>query len=144
MPEGGLSSEEAARRLKRWGPNAVHSHRARVWPVLWHQLRSPLLGLLLAARRGRHGRRLPAPRRARQADLLPDHGSTGSPRTCSRPPAFAPPRSTVQHRHPSAAPASPPPSAGEGSTPDGHDRVSPRARSSPPVCVAFLRGRRSR
>ena len=49
VPEGGLSSEEAARRLKRWGPNAVHSHQARAWPVLWHQLRSPLLGLLLAA-----------------------------------------------------------------------------------------------
>lgn len=46
---GGLSSEEAARRLKRWGPNAIHSHRARAWLVLWHQLRSPLLGLLLAA-----------------------------------------------------------------------------------------------
>ncbi|WP_440555678.1 magnesium-translocating P-type ATPase [Streptomyces sp. SCPE 10] len=45
----GLSSEEAARRLKRWGPNAVHSHRARAWLVLWHQVRSPLLGLLLAA-----------------------------------------------------------------------------------------------
>ncbi|MEV7155069.1 magnesium-translocating P-type ATPase [Streptomyces misionensis] len=45
----GLSSEEAARRLKRWGPNAVHSHRARTWLVLWHQVRSPLLGLLLAA-----------------------------------------------------------------------------------------------
>jgi Mg2+-importing ATPase len=49
VPEGGLSSEEAARRLKRWGPNAVHSHRARALLVLWHQLRSPLLGLLLAA-----------------------------------------------------------------------------------------------
>ncbi|GAA2332207.1 magnesium-translocating P-type ATPase [Streptomyces cuspidosporus] len=47
--EGGLSSDEAARRLRRWGPNAVHSHRARVWLVLWHQMRSPLLGLLLAA-----------------------------------------------------------------------------------------------
>ncbi|MGW3357538.1 magnesium-translocating P-type ATPase [Streptomyces bungoensis] len=46
---GGLTSPEAARRLERWGPNAVHSHRARVWLVLWHQLRSPLLGLLLAA-----------------------------------------------------------------------------------------------
>jgi Mg2+-importing ATPase len=45
----GLSAQEAARRLKRWGPNAVHSHRARAWLVLWHQLRSPLLGLLLAA-----------------------------------------------------------------------------------------------
>ncbi|MGQ4417281.1 cation-transporting P-type ATPase, partial [Streptomyces sp. SAS_269] len=45
----GLSSDEAARRLKRWGPNAVHSHRVRAWLVLWHQLRSPLLGLLLAA-----------------------------------------------------------------------------------------------
>ncbi|MFC9930829.1 magnesium-translocating P-type ATPase [Streptomyces sp. NPDC127190] len=49
VPEGGLTSEEAATRLKRWGPNAVHSHRARAWLVLWHQLRSPLLGLLLAA-----------------------------------------------------------------------------------------------
>ncbi|WP_439944118.1 magnesium-translocating P-type ATPase [Streptomyces sp. BBFR115] len=45
----GLASDEAARRLKCWGPNAVHSHRARAWLVLWHQLRSPLLGLLLAA-----------------------------------------------------------------------------------------------
>ncbi|MEV8563363.1 cation-transporting P-type ATPase [Streptomyces sp. NPDC051917] len=35
--------------MKRWGPNAVHSHRARAWLVLWHQVRSPLLGLLLAA-----------------------------------------------------------------------------------------------
>ncbi|MFJ5530294.1 magnesium-translocating P-type ATPase [Streptomyces sp. NPDC093261] len=47
--DGGLSSDEAERRLRRWGPNAVHSHRARAWLVLWHQLRSPLLGLLLAA-----------------------------------------------------------------------------------------------
>ncbi|MEV6012885.1 magnesium-translocating P-type ATPase [Streptomyces sp. NPDC051976] len=44
----GLSSAEATRRLDRWGPNAVSSHRARFLPVLWHQLRSPLLGLLLA------------------------------------------------------------------------------------------------
>lgn len=47
--EEGLSSEEVARRLGRWGPNAVSSHRARLLAVLWHQLRSPLLGLLLAA-----------------------------------------------------------------------------------------------
>jgi Mg2+-importing ATPase len=45
----GLSSAEAARRLVRWGPNAVSSHRARLLPVLWHQLRSPLLVLLTAA-----------------------------------------------------------------------------------------------
>ncbi|WP_245238073.1 magnesium-translocating P-type ATPase [Streptomyces roseochromogenus] len=45
----GLSSDEAEQRLRRWGPNAVHSHRARAWLVVWHQLRSPLLGLLLAA-----------------------------------------------------------------------------------------------
>jgi P-type Mg2+ transporter len=45
----GLSSEEVARRQARWGPNAVSSHRARMLPVLWHQLRSPLLGLLVAA-----------------------------------------------------------------------------------------------
>jgi P-type Mg2+ transporter len=47
--EAGLSAPEAARRLARYGPNAVSSHRARLLPVLWHQLRSPLLGLLLAA-----------------------------------------------------------------------------------------------
>ena len=45
----GLTSGEAARRLARWGPNAVSSHRARLFPVLWHQLRSPLLALLLTA-----------------------------------------------------------------------------------------------
>ena len=45
----GLSSQEAAQRLARWGPNAVSSHRARLLPVLWHQLRSPLLALLLVA-----------------------------------------------------------------------------------------------
>ena len=45
----GLASPEAARRLARWGPNAVSSHRARLLPVLWHQLPSPLLALLLTA-----------------------------------------------------------------------------------------------
>jgi magnesium-transporting ATPase (P-type) len=45
----GLSSEEVGRRQARCGPNAVSSHRARLLPVLWHQLRSPLLGLLLTA-----------------------------------------------------------------------------------------------
>jgi Mg2+-importing ATPase len=47
--DAGLSSTEAARRLAWWGPNAVSSHRARLLPVLWHQLRSPRLGLLLTA-----------------------------------------------------------------------------------------------
>jgi Mg2+-importing ATPase len=45
----GLSGGEVARRQARWGPNAVSSHQARLLPVLWHQLRSPLLALLLAA-----------------------------------------------------------------------------------------------
>jgi P-type Mg2+ transporter len=45
----GLSGEEVARRQAQYGPNAVSSHRARLLPVLWHQLRSPLLGLLLTA-----------------------------------------------------------------------------------------------
>jgi Mg2+-importing ATPase len=45
---GGLAEEEAARRLRVVGPNAVRSHRARALPVLMSQLRSPLL-LLLAA-----------------------------------------------------------------------------------------------
>ena len=45
----GLSSGEAERRCAQFGPNAVASHHARLLPVLWHQLRSPLLGLLLTA-----------------------------------------------------------------------------------------------
>jgi P-type Mg2+ transporter len=45
----GLAPGEAARRLVRYGPNAVSTHRARLLPVLWHQLRSPLLALLLIA-----------------------------------------------------------------------------------------------
>jgi P-type Mg2+ transporter len=48
-PEDGLPDGEVARRRARYGPNAVSSHRARLLPVLWHQVRSPLLGLLLAA-----------------------------------------------------------------------------------------------
>ncbi|PYC87330.1 magnesium-translocating P-type ATPase [Streptomyces tateyamensis] len=48
-PKEGLSGEEVARRQAQFGPNAVSSHRARFFPVLWHQLRSPLLGLLLGA-----------------------------------------------------------------------------------------------
>jgi Mg2+-importing ATPase len=47
--ESGLSGEEVARRQSIWGPNAVSSHRARFLPVVWHQLRSPLLALLLIA-----------------------------------------------------------------------------------------------
>src|ERR1700740_2578316 len=43
---GGLAEGEAARRLRAVGPNAVRSHRARAWPVLMNQLRSPLLALL--------------------------------------------------------------------------------------------------
>jgi len=47
--EPGLSDTEAARRLFQFGPNAVASHRTGVWLVLWHQLRSSLLGLLAIA-----------------------------------------------------------------------------------------------
>jgi len=43
---GGLAEGEAARRLRAVGPNAVRSYRARAWPVLMSQLRSPLLLLL--------------------------------------------------------------------------------------------------
>jgi Mg2+-importing ATPase len=49
VTETGLSAGEAAHRLRLWGPNAVATHRARLVPVLWHQLRSPLLGLLVVA-----------------------------------------------------------------------------------------------
>jgi P-type Mg2+ transporter len=42
----GLGEGEAARRLQVAGPNAVRSYRARAWPVLRSQLRSPLMLLL--------------------------------------------------------------------------------------------------
>jgi len=45
----GLSPDEATRRRATWGPNAITSHRARFLLVLWHQVRSPLLALLLTA-----------------------------------------------------------------------------------------------
>ena len=37
--ETGLTAAAAAERLSRIGPNAIVSHRARLGPVLWHQLR---------------------------------------------------------------------------------------------------------
>ncbi len=43
---GGLSEDEAARRLQVVGPNAVRSYQVRALPVLVRQLRSPLLVLL--------------------------------------------------------------------------------------------------
>jgi Mg2+-importing ATPase len=42
----GLLEDEASRRLRVAGPNAVRSYRARALPVLLSQLRSPLLLLL--------------------------------------------------------------------------------------------------
>ncbi len=48
-PPGGLTCEEAARRLAVHGRNAVGGHRARLLPVIASQLRSPLLLLLLVA-----------------------------------------------------------------------------------------------
>jgi Mg2+-importing ATPase len=47
-PEG-LGAEEARRRLRQAGPNAVRSHGARPLAVLARQLNSPLLLLLVAA-----------------------------------------------------------------------------------------------
>jgi Mg2+-importing ATPase len=46
---GGLTSGEAAERLRTYGPNALRSHGARASTVLTRQLRNPLLLLLLAA-----------------------------------------------------------------------------------------------
>jgi Mg2+-importing ATPase len=48
-PEGGLTEDEAARRLHELGPNAIRSHGAHPIDVLVRQLRSPLLVLLLVA-----------------------------------------------------------------------------------------------
>ncbi|MDQ0092411.1 magnesium-translocating P-type ATPase [Paeniglutamicibacter psychrophenolicus] len=44
----GLGEPEAARRLAVVGPNALRTHKAQPGAVLWRQLRSPILRLLLA------------------------------------------------------------------------------------------------
>ena len=46
---GGLAADEAARRLRQVGPNAVRSHGTRPLAVLARQLNNPLLVLLVAA-----------------------------------------------------------------------------------------------
>src|SRR5450759_1212473 len=45
----GLSAQEAAVRLRYFGPNAIRSHGAQPLAVLGRQLRNPLLLLLAAA-----------------------------------------------------------------------------------------------
>ena len=47
--EGGLTGAQVQQRVARYGPNAVSTHRTGILLVLWHQVRSPLLALLLAA-----------------------------------------------------------------------------------------------
>ena len=44
-----MTSDQAARRLRTVGPNVLASHRVTAFGVLVHQLRNPLLVLLLAA-----------------------------------------------------------------------------------------------
>ncbi len=45
----GLSSAEAVQRLRRYGPNALGTHRVRPAAVLFRQIRNPILILLLGA-----------------------------------------------------------------------------------------------
>ena len=47
--KSGLTSQEAAARLRYFGPNAIRSHGAQPLAVLVRQLRNPLLILLAAA-----------------------------------------------------------------------------------------------
>ena len=47
--ETGLSAAEAEHRIGIYGKNAIRSHSARALPILWNQLRNPLLLLLAAA-----------------------------------------------------------------------------------------------
>ncbi|MEN2993687.1 MAG: HAD-IC family P-type ATPase [Bacteroidia bacterium] len=47
---GGLSSQEAARRLQQVGPNHIQKAPSiSLWKILWHQFSSPFIYLLLAA-----------------------------------------------------------------------------------------------
>ena len=45
----GISSDEAAARLRQFGPNALGTHQVRASVVLFRQLRNPILILLIAA-----------------------------------------------------------------------------------------------
>jgi P-type Mg2+ transporter len=45
----GLSSDDAAERLRQFGPNALGTHRVRATTVLFRQIRNPILLLLLGA-----------------------------------------------------------------------------------------------
>jgi Mg2+-importing ATPase len=45
----GLSDQEHTHRLAAYGPNAIRSHGATPFAILWRQLRNPLLILLAAA-----------------------------------------------------------------------------------------------
>ena len=45
----GLTSDEVAERLRRFGPNALGTHRVRPAAVLFRQIRNPILLLLLGA-----------------------------------------------------------------------------------------------
>ena len=45
----GLSSDDVAERLRRFGPNALGTHRVRATAVLFRQIRNPILILLLGA-----------------------------------------------------------------------------------------------
>jgi Mg2+-importing ATPase len=47
-PEG-LTSDDAAERLQRFGPNALGTHKVRPTAVLFRQIRNPILILLLGA-----------------------------------------------------------------------------------------------
>jgi P-type Mg2+ transporter len=49
VSRSGLTTLDATSRRATFGLNAIATHRARFWPVLWRQVRSPLLGLLAAA-----------------------------------------------------------------------------------------------
>ena len=46
---GGLTHDEADRRLAAWGPNVLRAHGASAWRVFANQLRNPLLPLLVIA-----------------------------------------------------------------------------------------------
>jgi Mg2+-importing ATPase len=45
----GLTSDDVAERLRRFGPNALGTHRVRPIAVLFRQIRNPILILLLGA-----------------------------------------------------------------------------------------------
>ena len=118
----GLPEDEAARRLRVVGPNAVRSHRVHALSVLASQLRSPLLILLAVTA---HGVVVPRPGQ-RRGDHRRDPGRLGRPGVRQRVQGGEDRRGAAFER-----PAQLRGAAGRAPAHGGRDRAGARRRGGP-------------